>query len=340
MNSNKRNWLYVLSYLPAFICIYGNLTGGYFAFGNVVFSLVFLALTEWITKDFLSNESSEKNDEIPQLILLLHVPLQLASVGSLLYGIYNESLTDFYIIGAALSTGLNSGSSAIIVSHEYIHRKINYERMLGKLLLFSSGNLYFYIDHLKVHHKWVGTEKDHATAKYGENLYQFFIRSVSGQFWGALKIEATRLKEKNKAAYGLENYVMRQMFLQLFLILALYYFIGIWAIVAWLVQCFFANFLLEYVNYIQHYGLSRAENQRVNEAHSWQSDRFVSRFVLVDLSRHADHHFYASKPYHTLITYENSPVLPTGYAGLFFIAAIPNLWFKIMHKKINEIQIS
>jgi alkane 1-monooxygenase len=340
MKAKTRNWLYVLSYLPAIICIFGNIKGGFLAFGNVIFSLGFLAVTEWITKDFLSNDSSEKSDEIPQLILLLHIPLQLLSVGSLIYGIQTESLTGFYVIGAALSTGLNSGSSAIIVSHEYIHRKVKYERMLGKLLLFTSGNLYFYIDHLKVHHKWVGTDKDHATAKYGENLYQFFIRSVKGQFWGALAIEANRLKEKNKTAYGIENYVVRQIILQLGLFIALFLFVGVWAIVAWFIQCFFANFLLEYVNYIQHYGLSRGENQRVTEAHSWQSDKFVSRFLLVDLSRHADHHFYAAKPYHTLVSYENSPVLPTGYAGLFLIAAIPKLWFGIMHKKINEIQVS
>jgi len=338
MNSINRNWLYTLSFLPAFITIYGNITGGYYAFGNFIFSLVFLAGFEWISKEFVSNHASEKNDTIPKFILLLHIPLQLISVGSLFYGIYSQSLAGFFIIGAALSTGLNSGSSAIIVSHEYIHRKIKYERMLGKLLLFSAGNMYFYIDHLKVHHKWVGTDKDHATAKFGENLYQFFIRSVSGQFWGAIAIEAQRLKTLNKMAYGLENYVVRQFILQIILLICIYYFIDFEGVAAWLLQYFFANFLLEYVNYIQHYGLSRNEKARVTEEHSWQSDRFVSRFVLVDLSRHADHHYYASKPYHTLLTYPNSPILPAGYAGLFFIAAVPQLWFKLMHPIIAEIK--
>ncbi|MFZ4797356.1 MAG: alkane 1-monooxygenase [Bacteroidia bacterium] len=336
----NRNWLYTFSLTPGLVAIYGNLTGGFFAFGNVIFSLVFLAISEWITKDFLSNDASEKDDIIPKFILILHIPLQLLSVASLFYGIYTEILTDYFIIGAALSTGLNSGSSAIIVSHEYIHRKVNYERMLGKLLLFSAGNLYFYIDHLKVHHKWVGTNKDHATARFGESMYAFFIRSVSGQFWGAINIEAQRLKTENKMPFGLGNYVIRQLVLQAVFVFCLYYFIGVIAVGAWIIQCFFANFLLEYVNYIQHYGLNRNENQRVTEEHSWQSDKFVSRFVLVDLSRHADHHYYASKPYHTLKTYHNSPVLPTGYAGLFFIAAVPKLWFSIMNKKINELNLS
>jgi alkane 1-monooxygenase len=336
----NRNWLYTLSLTPGLVAIYGNLTGGIFALGNFVFSLGFLAVSEWITKDFLSNDASDQDDFIPKFILLLHIPFQLMSVASLFYGIYTHVLTDYFVVGAALSTALNSGTSAIIVSHEYIHRKVKYERMLGKLLLFSAGNLYFYIDHLKVHHKWVGTNKDHATARFGESLYAFFVRSVSGQFWGALKIEAQRLKTGNKIPYGIRNYVIRQLVLQTVFLFLVYYFIGMIAVGAWLIQCLFANFLLEYVNYIQHYGLSRNENQRVTEEHSWQSDKFVSRFVLVDLSRHADHHYYASKPYHTLKTYHNSPVLPTGYAGLFFIAAVPKLWFNMMHKKINEMNIS
>jgi alkane 1-monooxygenase len=95
-----------------------------------------------------------------------------------------------------------------------------------------------------------------------------------------------------------------------------------------------ANFLLEYVNYIEHYGLTRRENERVNEMHSWQSDSIVSRFLLVDLSRHADHHYYAAKPFHTLDSHVKSPELPSGYAGLFFVAAIPPLWFKLIDNRI------
>jgi alkane 1-monooxygenase len=72
--------------------------------------------------------------------------------------------------------------------------------------------------------------------------------------------------------------------------------------------------------------------------HSWQSNKFVSRFVLVDLSRHADHHYYASKPFHTLISYEKSPVLPGGYASLILPALIPFWWRKLTHPILDELQ--
>jgi alkane 1-monooxygenase len=334
MSRLLRNALYLLSFTPAIAVLYGNLHGSYFTSLNFIYSLIVLAIIEWITPPFTSNDHSEKGDVMPTFIIWMHVPVQILCVSSLFYGIHRGIIEGYWIISAALSTGLNSGSSAIVVSHELIHRKNKFEQWLGKVLLFTAGNMYFYIDHLRVHHKWVGTEKDHATARKGESLYGFFIRSVSGQLQGAVKLEAERLKKSGIAPYGLSNYVIQQLLLLALLLFSIYLVIGISAVVAFAIQCFFANFLLEYVNYIQHYGLTRHEKQRATEEHSWDCDQLVSRFVLVDLSRHADHHYYASKPYHTLVHYEKSPKLPTGYAGLFFIAAIPPLWRNVMHPRL------
>jgi alkane 1-monooxygenase len=116
----------------------------------------------------------------------------------------------------------------------------------------------------------------------------------------------------------------------------LYLLAGPLALAAWFAQCIVANFLLEYVNYIEHYGLERNEKERVSAIHSWQSDQFVSRFVLVDLSRHADHHYLASKPFHTLESYSQSPVLPAGYPTLILPALIPPLWRKLIHPILDK----
>lgn len=340
MKSRSRNLLYLFSFSPAAVVVYGNLHGQYFSVLNIVYSLIVLALIEWLTPPLTTNEHSQKDDTMPKLILWMHVPVQLFCVGTLFYGIHQHILEGYWILTAALSTGLNSGSSAIVISHELIHRKNTVEQWMGKLLLFTAGNMYFYIDHLRVHHKLVGTQKDHATARLGESVYGFFIRSAAGQLKGAVQLEADRLKKSGYAAYGLHNYVIRQFVMHAGVIVALYFVLGYVAVAAFLIQCFFANFLLEYVNYIQHYGLTRNENQRATEEHSWDCDQFVSRFVLVDLARHADHHYYASKPYHTLQHYSNSPKLPTGYAGLFFIAAIPAWWRSIIHPRIPTADVS
>ncbi|OYU96958.1 MAG: hypothetical protein CFE21_01325 [Bacteroidetes bacterium B1(2017)] len=336
LGAKSRNYLYLFSLSPALFCIYGNLTGSYFTLANTIYSLVFLGTIEWITKPIQSNLATQANDSIPKLILFLHIPFQLASTASFIVGISNGTIEGIWILFAALSTGVNSGSSAIVVSHEFIHRKSQLDQFWGKFLLFTAGNMYFFIDHLRVHHKWVGTAKDHATARFGENLYAFFLRSSLGQFLGAITLENERLKKENKKNILLNHYVYRQLILHAVFDTTVFFTFGGIALAAWFLHCIIANFLLEYVNYVQHYGLNRAENTRVKEEHSWDSDSFVSRFVLVDLSRHADHHYYASKPYHTLINYENSPKMPSGYAGLFFIAAVPPLWFSLINKRIPK----
>lgn len=334
LSAQGRNALYLFSLSPAVFCIAGNLLGSYYTLGNLVYSLGVLAILEWLTKPISSNEASPKEDVMPALVLYLHIPFQLASIGSFIYGLGSNQISGIWMFAAAISTGINTGSSAIVVAHEFIHRKEPFKQFLGRWLLFTAGNMYFFIDHLRVHHKWVGTPKDHATARKGESLYAFFMRSALGQWAGAIKLENERLKKEGKANYGFNHYVYRQFLLHAILDTCLVFYGGWMLLGIWVFHCVVANFLLEYVNYVQHYGLSRPENKRVTEEHSWDSDLFVSRFVLVDLSRHSDHHYYASKPYHTLVNYENSPKMPSGYAGLFFFAAVPPLWFGLMDKRI------
>ena len=53
---------------------------------------------------------------------------------------------------------------------------------------------FFTIEHVYGHHKNVALKEDPATAKRGEIIYQFIIRSTIGQAKNAWKIEKKRLK--------------------------------------------------------------------------------------------------------------------------------------------------
>jgi alkane 1-monooxygenase len=331
-----RNILYVSSLTPAIAVIFGNLHGGIFTLSNFFLSLIVFAFIEWLTPPIKQNAQGATADFFPQVVLYLHLLFQTAALLSLFYGIHMGIIQGWWIIASAISTGLNSGSSAVVVAHEFIHRKHPFQQWCGRYLLFTAGNMYFFVEHLRVHHKWVGTAKDHASANRGETLYGFFVRSVYGQFKGAFKMEVQRLTKQNRYSYSIYNYLLRQVLLQICLLFVLFYIGGLLVVSAYVLQCIFANFMLEYVNYIQHYGLNRPEKSRVTEHHSWDSNQFISRFVLVDLARHADHHYYASKPYHTLLNYEHSPKLPSGYAGLFFVVAVPPLWFRIIHPMLDK----
>ena len=331
----KRNYKYIFSLVPGFMVLIGNFLGEWWVALNIVFSLGLLALLENIVPDDKTNESDEA-DWFPDGLLVSHVLLQTMCIASAVWSVNHYDFSTVQLLLMAMSVGINSGASAIVVAHELVHRKERMFSILGQYLLFTAGNIYFYIDHLKVHHKWVGTSKDPATSRYGEDVYSFFVRSLLGQIKSAFNVESIRLGNSGHSAWSIRNYVVACTVLLFLFWIIMFLLFGLKVLLVLIVQSLFANFLLEYTNYIEHYGLSRQYNERVTEVHSWQTDKVISRFFLIDLSRHADHHYYASKPYHTLKSYEASPVLPGGYVSMIYYALVPPLFFKKMHPLMEQ----
>jgi alkane 1-monooxygenase len=333
----RRNWKYFLSLVPVVITIWGNLTGGPWAFSNFIFTFVIMAVLEQLVGDEKDNRV-EDDATLPNTILVLHVIGQTLSVASLLYGITSGILVGGWIGAAILSTGTHSGTSSIVIAHELIHRKNALAQWASKYLMFTVSNPYFNVEHIRVHHKLVATVDDPATARKGENLYMFIARTIPMQIREVMRLEMARLRKEGANPYGLRNYVVGSLVLTVLVITGLSVSFDIRVGWAFLAQGLIATLLLEFTNYIEHYGLLRDKMIRVNETHSWQSDRIVSRYMLVDLSRHSDHHFHGAKPYHLLEHYSNSPELPFGYAGMFPLALIPPLYMKVMDKQLANYQ--
>lgn len=329
---------YLLSLSPVPFVITGNLLGGPFSLMNAFYGLAIMTISEKFIPE--NKEDNHLHSFFPNLILMAHVFFQSACLLSLFYGIHSGVLQSGWVIAAIVSTGLNSALAGITSAHELIHRKEKILRVLGIWNLITVNYGHFYIEHIKGHHKLVGTKKDPATAYYGESVYHFIARTIPNQFISSLKIEASRLQKQNALRYSLQNFVMMIVLIEIVCCITLFYFFGIKILFAFLLQSFISILILEYVNYIEHYGLVRDENERVNATHSWQSDHLLSRFALIELSRHSDHHYYASKPYHTLKSYEESPVLPSGYFGSFYTALIPSLWFKKINPLIDKMKVT
>ncbi|HNQ62298.1 MAG TPA: alkane 1-monooxygenase [Bacteroidia bacterium] len=332
--ASTRNLKYLWSLLPGILTIAGNYLGSWWAISNFIFSLMVLAILEQLLPEDKSNQA-ESDSGIPDAILCTHFLFQILSLAVLFYSIREGRISGYFLVFAMLSTGVHTGSSSIIVAHEMIHRKSRHWQWAGKFLLLTAGNIYFYVDHLRVHHKWVGTVNDPATARKGESLYSFFLRSSIGQVRSSYNLEKERLAKLGLTSFHYRNYIVASVAILLAASFLIYEFVGIYGLAVFAGQCLLANFLLEYINYIEHYGLSRSLTNKVDTTLSWQSDKVISRFMLIDLSRHSDHHFLASKPYHTLHSHSDSPVLPGGYASCIYLALIPVLWFRIIDPKIN-----
>lgn len=324
------NMKYFGSLITGILTIYGNLQGGNFVWINTAAMLVLFVALDWLLPPVVETERKE-NPLLPTLVLLSHVVLHTIAIAALITGANSHFLSGTILVGAIISTGLNAGISGIISAHELIHRKQGWMQALGVWNLLLVHYSHFFIEHIKNHHKHVGTLRDPATARKDESLYAFFVRTIPAQFISAFSIESAQKK-------WYQNTILRLLAVQLSIDFAILYFFGNTALLAFIIQSIVAILLLEYVNYIEHYGLVRADGAKYTAEHAWQSDAITSRITLLELSRHSDHHLKASKPYHELVSHPGSPTLPGGYFGMFYCCLIPALWFRMVNPRLQEMK--
>jgi alkane 1-monooxygenase len=312
----------------------------------VLYAFVLIPLMElFIRPDARNmNEAEEriaKKDRLYDWFLYLVVPLQLLALHWFLSGITNANLLWWERLGRILSMGLACGTFGINVGHELGHRIKPYEQWLAKTLLLTSLYTHFFIEHNKGHHKNVSTPADPSSAPTGMSLYRFWLRSVCGTWLGAWHIANHEMRNRGLPILHWRNEMLQLQLLQIAFIAVIGLLYG-WIACGYFILSAIGGFLLlETVNYIEHYGLSRKATtpgkfERALPQHSWNSNHILGRLMLFELSRHSDHHYIASRKYQVLRHHDEAPQLPTGYPGTMLLATIPPLWFYIMHKRIKN----
>jgi alkane 1-monooxygenase len=228
--------------------------------------------------------------------------------------------------------GLCCGVLGINVAHELGHRTNRRDQFLAWSLLATSLYMHFFVEHNYGHHRNVGTPDDPSSARPGESLYRFLPRTL---ITGA--VSAYRLGQQRAKGRLLHNLTVRFWGFQALLVLLVALIAGPDALLAFLGAAAFGAVLLETVNYIEHYGLTRkkisgSRYEDPNAEHSWNSNHWVGRAMLFNLSRHSDHHAHPHRPYPILRHLEESPQMPTGYPGMMLLALFPPLFKLIIQK--------
>lgn len=295
--------------------------------------------------------SSDQSQGYFQWILRIFVLLQFALIGLGAYAaMHSEWLT---VLGIGFAVGYITGAQGITFAHELGHSKSKFDRFCGWLLMTSVCYGHFMVEHYRGHHPRAATYDDPASARFGESLYAFLPRTLWGSWISAWRLEAQRIVQM-KSAWGKSPLVwstvasLGLVFLPLLILFSSFpdvkstqYAMKI--IAFFLFQSVVAFLLLEVVNYIEHYGLQRnlegGKREAFGKMHAWNADHVVTNSLLANLQRHSDHHMHAWKPYATLQDTPEGPRLPTGYAGSIILAAIPPLWFALMHPRLEALKL-
>ena len=315
-------------------------------YSAVMYAFVVLPILDIVLGKDNSNLSTEKSEtkninKIFDWMLYVNLPVVYCIMLYGFFKIYNNDYSAFEMIGICLSGGILLATNGINVAHELCHRKKYFERAIGKALFLPCLYMHFYIEHNFGHHVNVGTPEDGATAKYKQNVYSFWITSVSKQYIDAWKKQIKLLKMKKARFLSEKNDMLWYHLFQpayLLLILAFFSFdVFLFALLSGIVSFLF----LECINYIEHYGLRRFKTEsgryeRVQAHHSWNSNHNIGRIVLYELTRHSDHHFKASKKYQILDCHDEAPQLPFGYPASILLSLVPPLWFHIVNPLVPD----
>ena len=241
-------------------------------------------------------------------------------------------LTLYQLIPTSI-LGIHLFGVGFLLSHELIH-KGGFDKVLGmtynNLGTINEIKLYYAhwtTEHLIGHHKMVATPEDPASAPKGMSLYQFLPKTVVGTYKSAFKLSPWSTLFYTACYVAIFSAIW-------FIFGALYAFFSV-------IISAGAILMLEIINYIEHYGLRRkllpdGTYEKVNIRHSWNAPHRMSNYLLFKLQRHSDHHENAMKPYQTLCSYDDSPMLPHGYIVCMIMATIPSLWFDIMDPLVDE----
>lgn len=335
---------HALGYLLPPILVASAAAGGWWVFPPVVVVFVVVPVVDLLSglqrvSAHLDAAALEGNIWF-RLVTWGWVPIQLALLAWMLRVVSRADLSVIEIVGVAIGVGLCAGGIGITFAHELVHRTEPGERALGEILLSTVSYPHFAIEHVHGHHRYVCTPQDPATARYGESLYQFLPRTISGSLASAVVLESERVRRRHGRAWHRSNRLIRYAAVQFALYTTVATLAGWLAVVIWAAQALVAILQVETINYIEHYGLTRRETsptsyERIQPWHSWDAHHRVSNWLLINLARHSDHHCLASRRYPALAAEETTPQLPAGYGAMLLLAMVPPFWRRVMDPRVR-----
>jgi fatty acid desaturase len=235
------------------------------------------------------------------------------------------------VIAATIGAGYFYALAGVTVAHELTHRVTSPLSLVSaRALLAFTINPTFETYHINGHHRNVGTYHDPATARRGEYVLAFVARTVVGQSVAGWLLETERLRRKGPSRWSCHNRVLGGIFCSLVIVAVAAMTAGVAGMLVFLAAAVFGRIIHEMVNYVQHYGLVRADGASIETRHAWDSSRLISNALHYNLPRHADHHMFASKPLWELDIAANSPRLPCGYQTMSLITLYPPAWHRAM----------
>ncbi len=348
---DRKRWLWLLSVaypLQPFIAIWLHYRTGneLWFFLPFIINYIIAPMLDWAIGEDTNNPPEEvviqlDRDPYYRRLTYIVVPLHFVTLfGSAWYAL-TQPLSGWAFALLSIVAGMTAGL-AINSAHELGHKNSKLEKSLAKIALAVAGYGHFCVEHNRGHHKDVSTPADPASSRMGESIYKFAAREIPGAFRRAWQIETERLQSRGKSIWHRSNPILQSYAITAAIGLFLIVMFGWKAVPFLILHNLFAYWQLTSANYIEHYGLLRDRDvkgryERCQPHHSWNSNHILSNLILFHLERHSDHHSHPLRRYQSLRHFDNLPALPNGYFGMYVLAYLPWLWFRVMDPRVMDL---
>lgn len=349
--TDRKRYLWLMSVLMPIVPLTGifahMLTGTEWTIAlPLAFTYLVIPVFDWLCGTDENNPPEEivaqlEEDPYYRVLTYLTVPMHFIVLIAIAAFVGTQDLTIWSVLLLALTAGSYSGLG-INTAHELGHKKTELERLLARIVSAVPAYGHFCIEHNRGHHTEVATPEDPASSRMGESIYKFMLREIPGTMRRGWIQEKKRLERQGHSQWSLHNEVLQSYLITAVLQIGLLIAFG-WIMIPFLViHNVFAWFQLTSANYIEHYGLLRERTEsgryeRCQPHHSWNANYIFSNLALFHLERHSDHHANPTRRYQSLRNFEGLPQLPNGYYGMYVIAYLPWVWFKVMDRRVLEL---
>ncbi|MEM8775820.1 MAG: alkane 1-monooxygenase [Pseudomonadota bacterium] len=238
-----------------------------------------------------------------------------------------------------ICTGLVFGQISHPVAHELIHKHSKLMRLLGRLIYSSLLVGHHASAHLRVHHVHVGSDKDPNSPRAGEGFYRYALRATRQSFILGLR-EENRARKASAPLWTHPYALYLGIGLSMFVLFA--GFAGAIGAGVFCVVALHAQMQILMSDYVQHYGLRRqtmpdGSLEPVGPQHSWNAPHWFSSAMMLNATRHSDHHVNPKKAFPSLeLKPVEMPMMPYPLPLMGTIALMPSVWRRLMDRRVGR----
>ncbi len=334
-NMTKQMRLFAIATLiPVGLLVLAALLGGVWVLCAVLYLTAFTTALDRMINTISPASEFPSGDGLSITLACAH----LALMPLVVLALAGDALAPLEKAGLFFAAGLFFGQVSNANAHELIHRSTRGLHRLGMWVYITMLFGHHTSAHVLVHHRHVATPADPNTSRRGESFYRYAIRAWAGSFKQGYKAEAARLTRINRPAWH-NPYVIYIGGAALLIALA-FWAGGAKAALLYILLAGHAQTQLLMSDYVQHYGLERATKdgrpEPVSAKHSWNSPHYYSSALMLNATRHSDHHAHPARPYPALTLPQDAPMLPKPLPLMASIALIPPLWRRIMDPRTDR----